>query len=83
MKVLRFLVITLALCSLPGFAAKHGFGLGVSSFSAEDDSTEVIFDIDSGPIGEIFYRMQIEAHNIVVSVGAASWDNEVPGVFSA
>lgn len=83
MKVLRFLVITLALCSLPGFAAKNGFGLGFSSFSPDDDSTELTFDVDSEPFFEIFYRLQIGAHNVVVSVGATSWDNEVPGGFSA
>jgi hypothetical protein len=75
MKVLRFLTITLVLFSLPGFAAKHGFGLSASSFSPDDEPTELIFGIDSDPIGEVFYRFQTGAHNVIVGVGSASWEN--------
>ena len=58
-------------------AAEHELGLGASSYSAGDDQTEELFDVDSGPIPHVFYRYEDESNVYHVSLGWENWERSV------
>jgi hypothetical protein len=59
-------------------AGRTGIGVQFSDFSPEDSATETLFDVDSGPIPEIFFRMQFGNHGVHIGAGYASWDRTAP-----
>jgi hypothetical protein len=72
---------------LPGgteaLAAQFGFGLQASNFQPSDGSTEDLFELDSGPIPQIFFRAQMNAHALLVGIGYQSWEREDISVTSS
>ncbi len=74
-------ILLIVLCVTVGsitMAGRTGIGVQVSDFSPEDSDTEELFDVDSGPIPEIFFRMQFGSHGVHIGAGYASWDRTAP-----
>ena len=63
-------------------AAKHGFGFQMSNFEPDDASTETIFDIDSGPIPQLYYRFASGVHSVRAGFGGESWERRDAAVAS-
>ena len=77
-RLLRGVVLGILLCTFAGmaFGAEKGVGFQISGFSADDNQTEQIFDVDSGPVAEVFFRFQTGAHAFVGSLGFHNWSRE-------
>ena len=74
-------ILLIILCVTVGstaMAGRTGIGVQVSDFSPGDSDTEKLFDVDSGPIPEIFFRMQFGSHGVHIGAGYASWDRTAP-----
>ena len=70
-------ILLIVLCVTVGstaMAGRTGIGVQVSDFSPGDSDTENLFDVDSGPIPEVFFRLQFGSHGVHVGAGFASWD---------
>jgi hypothetical protein len=74
---LIFLCIVLGSVAMAG---RSGIGIQVSDFSPGDDETEALFDVDSGPIPELFFRMQFGSHGVHVGAGFENWGRTIGGV---
>ena len=64
---------------IPGgiaFAQQYGFQLDVNRFSPSDEQTEMAFDVDSGPILDVAFRMQERAHSFVAGLGYHKWEDQ-------
>jgi hypothetical protein len=70
------LACALALSGGRALSAEHGLGFQISGFVSIDDPTEELFDVDSSLIPEVFYRMQINSHTVVVGLARKTWDQE-------
>ena len=79
-KASRLVLIVLGvILGTTALAARSGIGAQFSSFSPGDSDTENLFDVDSGPIPEVFFRMQFGDHGVHIGAGFASWDRTTSG----
>jgi len=76
-------VVILALIIFTGglvCAGQKGIGVHISGFSPDDDQTEQTFDVDSGPIPDVFFRYQTGHHSVVAGLGFQNWSRNQPSV---
>lgn len=70
------LLVMLLIPSGIALAQQYGLQLDINRFSSFDEQTETAFDIDSGPILDVAFRIQEGAHSLVLGLGYHKWERK-------
>jgi hypothetical protein len=68
------------LVAAPAAQAAGGFGFRASSVEWDDEQTEMLFQLDSDPIFDIYYRGQFDRQALLVGLGYGSWEHAEGGL---